>query len=594
MHLVPYQAATATLTRALRSLRPPPKLKLSEFIEREVRLPDDVSALPGPIRLYPFQRGIADAIGDPAIERCTIQKSARVGYSSLLVGAIGNFVVNDPAQILVVIPVDKDGRKLVVENIEPIFSNSPALDGKLSGDEMDVNRNTMMSRRFSGGSLNVVAAKSPNNLRGYNTRVLFMDEVDSMAITVEGDPVLLAEGRTTSFPDRKIVIGSTPVDAATSLVCASYDRSDKRVFEIPCHECGDFHEIMWEQIRWPAGEPEKANWCCPSCGSFVEHRFKTSMVAAGRWRATAPDVQGHAGFRINSLVSPLANASWSKLAAEFEEKKDDPDKHRTFKNLVLGLPWEDSASDLDEAEIASRGQRFGIGSIPESVLYVTMGVDVQDDRLEATTAGWDRDGCMLILSHDVLYGSPDDDNTWRQLDALINARHSHPLGGQIGIDAVAVDSGDGDWTQAVYDFTRPRARRRVMSIKGMSGNRKVIDATRSKDKRGLFIVGVDVVKTTLMDRVSRNVGIRFSDQLEPVWFEQFLSERKTLKYISKRPVTRWERIPGRQAEALDATVYAFAARQVIPANYDARAADLREEVRPVPKVNRIESDWMKA
>lgn len=551
-----------------------------------------MSALPGPIRLYQFQKGIADAIGDPVIERVTVQKSARIGYSSLLVGAIGNFVVNDPAQILVVIPVDKDGRKLVVENIEPIFSNSPALDGKLSGDEMDVNRNTMMSRRFSGGSLNVVAAKSPNNLRGYNTRVLFMDEVDSMAITVEGDPVLLAEGRTTSFPDRKIVIGSTPVDAATSLVCASYERSDKRVFEVPCHECGDFHEILWEQITWPAGEPEKANWLCPSCGSFVEHRYKSSMVAAGRWRATQPDVQAHAGFRINSLVSPLANAAWGKLAAEFEEKKNDPDKHRTFKNLVLGLPWEDSENDIDEAEIAGRGEPFGIGNIPAEVLYATMGVDIQDDRAECVTAGWDREGGMFILSHDVIYGSPDDGYLWSQLDALIGARHTHPLGGKIGIDAVAVDSGDGDWTQAVYDFTRPRARRRVMSIKGMGGSRPVIVATKSKDLRGLFIVGVDVVKTTLMNRVARNMGIRFSDQLEPIWFEQFLSERKTVKYVSKRYVSRWERIPGRAAEALDATVYSYAARQVIPSNFDSRAAELREEPKPVARVNRIESSWM--
>jgi len=59
-----------------------------------------VSALPGPIRLYPFQSGMADAIGDPTVERVTIQKSARVGYTTLLVSALANFVVNDPAQVL--------------------------------------------------------------------------------------------------------------------------------------------------------------------------------------------------------------------------------------------------------------------------------------------------------------------------------------------------------------------------------------------------------------------------------------------------------------------------------------------------------------
>ena len=546
------------------------------------------------MRLYPFQAGIADAIGDPLLERVTVQKSARVGYTSLLIGAIANFVVNDPAQIMCVIPVDKDGRKLVVEAMEPIFRSSPGLAGKLSGDDQEVNRNTMMSRRFSGGSLNVVAAKAPNNLRGSNVRVLFLDEVDSMANTVEGNPINLAEGRTSSYADRKIVIGSTPVDAATSLVCEAYGRSDQRVFEIECRECKDFSEVVWEDIRWPAGEPDKAQWCCPKCGSFVEHKHKSSMVASGRWRITRPEVHGHAGFRINSLVSPLANAAWSKLAAEFEEKKDDPDKHRTFKNLVLGLPWDDGGIEIDEAEVASRVEDFGIGKIPAEVLYMSMGVDVQDDRLEACTAGFDRDGTMFILDHAVIWGSPDDDQTWRELDALIAARHNHPLGGTIGVEAVAVDSGDGDWTEQVYRFCRPRARRRVMAIKGMGGNRPPIVATKSKDIRGLFIVGSDVIRTTLMNRVARNVMLRFSKSLEAWWFEQFLSKRKVTKVVGGRRIPKWEGLPGRRHEAMDAAMYAYAARQAIPSNYDTRAAELRQEPQAPAKPRVIESAWLNA
>jgi phage terminase large subunit GpA-like protein len=47
---------------ALRSLIPPLRLKLSEWIEREIVLPEGVSALPGRVRLWPYQREIADAI----------------------------------------------------------------------------------------------------------------------------------------------------------------------------------------------------------------------------------------------------------------------------------------------------------------------------------------------------------------------------------------------------------------------------------------------------------------------------------------------------------------------------------------------------
>lgn len=573
----------------MQALRPPRRIALSHFIESEIRLPDDVSALPGSVRLYPFQAGIADAISDPELERVTIQKSARIGYTTLLVGALAHFVANDPAQILAVLPIEKDCRNFVVANVEPIFRSSPSLAGKLSEGD----RNTILSRRYAGGSLNVVAAKSPNNLRGHNTRVLIMDEVDSMEITAEGSPILLAEGRTSSFPDRKIIIGSTPVDAATSLICESYDRSDKRIFEVCCPHCVGFAEVLWEHLRWPDGKPELAAWFCPECGAEVPESYKTQMVAAGRWRATQPEVVGHAGFRINSLVSPLHNARWPVLAAEFLEKKGDPDKLRTFKNLVLGLPWIETLHDIDEAEVAGRGEPFGIGNIPAEVLYLTMGVDVQDDRLEACTLGHDRDDGILILDHAIIFGSPDDDQTWRELDALITARHAHPLGGTIGIDATAVDSGDGDWTQAVYDFCNPRSRRRVMAIKGMAGSRPVLAAgSKGKTFRNLFIVASDVVKTTLMNRTARKIGIRFSKSLDQSWFEQFLSQVKVVRYVGKRPVSRWEQISGRRSECLDATVYAYAARQAVPSNFDARAGELRLEPTAEKRPTTIRSAWM--
>ena len=51
--------------RALRSLIPAQRLKLSKWIEREIVLPEGVSALPGRVRLWPYQREIADAIIDP-------------------------------------------------------------------------------------------------------------------------------------------------------------------------------------------------------------------------------------------------------------------------------------------------------------------------------------------------------------------------------------------------------------------------------------------------------------------------------------------------------------------------------------------------
>ena len=78
--------------RALASLIPPERLPLSAWIEASVRLPQGTTAVPGPMRLWPYQRAIADSIGDPEVERVTLCKAARIGFTSLLTGALGHYV----------------------------------------------------------------------------------------------------------------------------------------------------------------------------------------------------------------------------------------------------------------------------------------------------------------------------------------------------------------------------------------------------------------------------------------------------------------------------------------------------------------------
>ncbi len=181
-------------------------------------------------------------------------------------------------------------------------------------------------------------------------RFLLLDEIDGFEIGQEGDPIALATMRTLAFPDRKILAGSTPV-FDHGPVSRLYAESDQRIFEIPCPDCGDFSEVKWANIEWPEGKPQEAAWRCPCCTSLVAERHKAAAVEKGRWRATQPHVEGHAGFRINALVSPHANASWGILAAEFIRAKDSPATLQTFVNLVLGEPWREAQDDLDENEL---------------------------------------------------------------------------------------------------------------------------------------------------------------------------------------------------------------------------------------------------
>lgn len=575
----------------MRALIPPPKLSLPDWIEEHLRLPEGVSALPGRVTLWPYQRDIAAAISDPEIERVTVVKSVRIGYTTLLTAALASYVANEPSPILMLLPTEADCRDFTVSDLEPTFDATPALRGLLSADADESGRNTLLSRRFAGGSLKIVAAKAPRNLRRHTARILMVDECDAMESTAEGNPLTLAERRTLSFANRKIVLGSTPVLEETSHVLRSYALSDMRVFEVPCPSCGAFHELTWAMIEWEPDNPHTAAFRCPSCAALVQERHKPSMVAQGRWQATAPHVKGHAGFRVNALVSNLANASWGKLAAEFLSAKDDPAQLQTFCNTLLAQGWREAAEELDESALAARAEDFGLHAVPPEVLMVTAGVDVQGDRIETTFLGHGRDE-TFALGHAIVWGSPHEDHTWAELDDLLKTAWPHPKGGTLRLDAAIIDSGDGGTVDRVYGFCKPRFGRRVMAGKGVAGNRPAVAKSQAKGVP-LFIVGVDGLKAQLLTRLASGRSIRFSNTLEPSWFEQLTSERRIVRYTRGQPSRRFERKPGMRAEALDCFVYAMAARQLINMSLERREAELSTTKMLAPSMPTvIRSKWL--
>ena len=575
------------------TLRPPKRVTLSDWVEANVYLPSTVAAQPGRMRLWPHQRSIADSIGNPAVERVSVLKSARVGYSQLLVGAIGHFALNDPAPVLCVLPADADCRLLMTSSIEPTFAASPMLRSALTEDA--TGRDTMLSRAFTGGTLSLVSARSPRNLRARTAKVLILDEVDGFESSSgdEGDPVALAIRRTFTFSDRKIIMGSTPVDEETSRICAAYAESDRRVYECPCPACSERHEVRWADIHWPEAQPDAAYWACPSCGGIVEDKAKAEFVASGGWRATKPEVKDHHGYRLSALISTLPNAAWGRLAAEFIIAKRSAETLKVFVNTVLGEPWRDNSEGVEEGDLMGRVEPIGLDRIPSEVISLTAGLDVQGDRIEMTTVGWTEHDCAVVLGHEIAWGNPLEPATWIEVDDLLRRRLAHPLGGKIGYDTALVDSGDGGTTDAVYGFCRPRIGQRVFPLKGIAGfGRQAVTLSVQKSGIRLQIAAVDVLKTQIISRFQAKTGIRFSDTLPQEWFTQATSERIVIKYSHGRPVKIFQRISGRRGEAIDCLAYAFAARHLVRIDPARRRDDLAAfPVAPkAPTVSR--SKWL--
>lgn len=151
-----------------------------------------------------------------------------------------------------------------------------------------------------------------------------------------------------------------------------------------------------------------------------------------------------------------------------------------------------------------------------------------------------------------------------------------------------VDSGDGESTDRVYSFCFPRLSRRIWAGKGVAGPRPALQMSKAPVRGGrLFLVGVDGIKSTILERLKRGALLRFSADLDAVYFEQLASERRTIRYVRGQPVRRFERVPGARAEALDCLVYAIAARRGVNLTFDQREAELRSTTPTAPRKARV-------
>lgn len=578
--------ATALVNRLRGRYKPPPVLRLSEWAEANVILPEGQSARAGNRwRNWPYMVEIMDSIQDPECERVTILKGTRLGYTKGLMVAIAATAATDPCPMILLVPTDNDAAGYAVDELEPLFEASPALDGILRKGRNDGRNKLTRKALLGGGSIKILSARSPRNLRRHDAKKLFCDECDAMEITKEGDPLLLAEKRTFAHADRKIVLGSTPTEEDVSIIDRNYKESDRRIFEVPCPHCGVFFEILWPMIRWPEGRPEEAVCICPHCEDAeretgkpalpIHNRQKAEMAAKGIWRATRPEVKGHRGYRINALVSGLANAAWGKLAGEFvKAKRGGPAEMQVFVNTVEARAWQTSIGRVDASGLMARVEPFGLERLPPWVHAITAGVDTQDDRLEITLLGWSAHGAPAALAHLVLEGSTLEKGTWDSLDQLLRSKWQHPFGWWLGIDATAIDSGGSEGrTQQVYDFCDPKAFRRIFAIKGDGGAKQVWrKAKKPKGGHRLAIIGVDQVKTEVLERLAvepfddqgRPVAgsFRLSEDLPDEWFDQVTGETRRVRYVKNRAIREFQpKSRGQRVEGLDCTVYAWAVRQ---------------------------------
>lgn len=574
---------------AFSSFKPPKKLSLSDWADEYAYLSAESSAEGGRWKTLPYQKGMMDAITNPDIEQVTIMKSARVGYSKILNHVIAYHIHQDSCPIMVVQPTIEDATGYSKEEIAPMLRDTPCLHGLVSDAKAKDGQNTLLQKQFPGGTLSLVGANSPRGFRRVSRRIVLFDEIDGYPASAgtEGDQIKLGIRRTEYYWNRKIVSGSTPTVKDFSRIEKMFLQTNQQRYYCPCPHCGHMQYLRWAQFKWENDDPDTVHYQCESCTKAIPHNKKRWMVERGEWRATAPGKSKHVGFHIWAAYSYSPNASWANLVEEFLLSKDDPEQLKTWINTILGETWEDEYQakvGADALMIRASEATYQRAKPPEEVLLLTAGIDTQDDRLSLSVFGIGRNEEMFLVDRQVLYGSPARADVWKQLDEVLLGKYKNVNNVELKIESAAIDTG-GHYTHEVYQYVRERSHIGLIGIKGVGQKGKPplgkptkvdINFTGKALKKGvqLFPVGVDVIKTTLSNKLKdAEVGkgyIHFYPTITPDYFQELTAEKQVLKYKNGYQERVWVKKSNARNEALDEMVYAWAAYQRLLQKYDRR------------------------
>ena len=576
--------------KAYAAFKPPKKLSLSEWADEFAYLSAESSAEGGRWHTLPYQKGMMDAVTDPNVEQITVMKSARVGYSKILNHIIAYHIHQDPCPIMVVQPTIEDAAGYSKEEIAPMCRDTKCLKGLISDAKAKDSTNTILQKQFPGGTLSLVGANSARGFRRVSRRIVLFDETDGYPLGgagTEGDQIKLGIARTQYYWNRKIVAGSTPTIKDFSRIERLFNQSDQRRYYVPCCHCGHMQYLRWPNMRWQNDDPETTCYACEECGVLIPHSKKRWMVERGEWRATQPGNGRHAGFHIWAGYSYSPNAQWSNLVEEFLLSKNDPEQLKTWINVTLGECWEDEyASKVGAEALMERAakEKYEKGIPPREVLMLSLGCDVQDDRLSMSVWGIGRNEEMYLIDRKVIYGSPSRPDLWKQMDEVLMGKYVDEDGNEMKIESAAIDTG-GHYTHETYQYVRERAHLGIIGIKGVGqkgkpplGKPTKVDINFSGKalKKGvkLFPVGVDVIKTTLHNRLKDSEPgegyLHFYPTITPDYFEELTAERQVLKYKNGYQERVWVKKSSARNEALDEMVYSWAALEKLLQTFDRR------------------------
>ena len=455
--LAPSPVQIGIFDAAREGSRAPAKVGICEWAEREIRILKGSEK--GRLRLArtPYMRGMLEAWTDRRVMEITFKTASQVAKTTLMMIYIAYAMDEEPDDALYVMPSEELAREISVERIRPLLHASPALRKQFT----EVSEDQQAVRyKFLRGTLFFAWAKSPATLSSRPVRYVLLDETGKYPTFSgkEADPMSLAAERAKTFPNRKIVVASTPT-TPDGIVSTQFKLSDQRRYHVPCIKCGVKQVLISQFLKWPAGvdadtiESQELAWYeCRACGAQMRDRDKTWMLANGEWIAENPKAIGHAGFHLSTLYSPFVR--WSAYAKKFLVSKARPELLMNFTNSWEGEDWVEKAAKVTTEGIETLKVKYELGVVPPWALMLTFGSDVQEEYVKYVVRAWGTGRRSRLIDLGMFPRSKDENGLWKvdketgidddllRLEReVLPTRYKYEDGNTIGIYRAYIDRG---------------------------------------------------------------------------------------------------------------------------------------------------------
>lgn len=499
--------------------------------------------------MIPFAR----FFDDPHYEAGIFITGTQSGKTDTYLDVIGWRLDSRPRPILYVGP----SKDFVTEQFEPrlmaLFDQSRRLRTRVARGK----RNKKFKKIVNGVSVRMAWAGSAASLASDQAGDVLVDEYSKMFRTRQksGDPFVLAKARADTYADRKIAATSTPEDGTVTtekdaasglefwakakpenLSCATWARwqtGTRHHFAWCCPHCSDWFIPRFKDLRWPAdataGEILRSTFlCCPVNGCVIEESEKEAMNAGGRMVAPGefirpdgtiggdPEDTTTISWWVSGLASPFM--TWGERVKEILDARASGNEsaEKAAINKVGELWSPKPAIAVSEDDLRANIQSgFKIGMVPPAVIVVTIGADVQKNRIVYVVRGWGAQARSWLLDRGEIFGLTSQTEVWSRFSVFLQRTY-----GGLPPAVCMIDSGfrpdkkeAGDYHR-VYDFcrrefglvhpTKGQARQSVPIVK------KPIEVTAegNKAKFGieLFHVHTDHFKREWFSRLFRPIG----------------------------------------------------------------------------------------